>query len=72
MIELGLNESVSGKAEIQLINAQGSTAYKSEAQVYDGQLKKQVTTSSAVVPGIYLVRIRIADQVFVGKLIIDR
>jgi hypothetical protein len=72
MIELGLNESVSGKAEIQLINAQGRTAYTSEAQVYDGQLKKQVATSSTLVPGIYLVRITIADEVFVGKLIIER
>ncbi|HYK44653.1 MAG TPA: T9SS type A sorting domain-containing protein, partial [Parafilimonas sp.] len=72
MLELALNESLTAKAQIQMINAQGSAVYTSDARVYNGQLKKQVTTSSVIVPGVYLVRITIGGELFVGKLIIER
>ena len=69
--ELKLIEPVTGKATIQLINGQGSTVYSIDAQVYNGKLKKQVNTSSALAPGYYLVRILMNDEVFAAKLIIQ-
>jgi len=70
--ELKLNEPATGKATIQLVNSQGSTVYSIDAAVYHGELKKQVNTSSALVPGYYLVRIIINDDVFADKLIIQQ
>jgi hypothetical protein len=70
--ELKLKEAITGRAAIQLINAQGITVYSGDAEVYNGELKKQVNTSSAFVPGHYLLRILLDGKAFDAKLVIQQ
>ena len=72
IVDMRSNESVTGKAEIQVINALGRMVYKENTAVYKGALRKQINLPADIAAGYYLVRVVTGEKVFSSKLMIQQ
>ncbi len=72
MIDMKLENAVSGKAEIQLINSLGLVIYSDNAIVENGTLKKEVTPTVALASGFYLVKVITGTGISTGRLLIQK
>jgi len=72
VIELHLSDEINTSAKIQLVNMAGQTASEENANISNGVLQKTVSISSSLTPGIYIVKVIVANKTYVSKLVYEK
>lgn len=71
-IDLKLSNTPTGKAQVEIINGMGKTVYTTTADLYKGELKKQLIPATKLADGYYLVSILLNNKTYTARLIIHQ
>jgi len=69
VIDLRVAENLSANAKIELVNMMGQTVSTENGSISNGRLQKNISMSSSLAQGIYLVKIIVNGKIYVAKLI---
>ena len=69
MLELHIANGNNSKAQVQLIDMFGRTVYSENINLNNGFLQKQITVSSALAHGTYLVKVVVNDKIYKSQVI---
>ncbi|HEY6977304.1 MAG TPA: right-handed parallel beta-helix repeat-containing protein [Chitinophagaceae bacterium] len=72
VIELHLADHINTNGKIQLVNMMGQTVSAENANISNGILQKNVSISSSLTQGIYIVKVVVNDKTYVSKLMYEK
>jgi hypothetical protein len=68
-VNLHVEEKINAKATIQLTDMTGRTVYSENTVMNNGTLQKEITISSGLAKGLYMVRIVVNNKIYKASLV---
>ncbi len=69
IVDLHIEEKINAKATIQLTDMTGRTVYSENTVMNNGTLQKEITISSGLAKGMYMVRIVVNNKIYKASLV---
>jgi hypothetical protein len=72
VIELNSGDETATEAIIQVVNLMGQHVYEATVPAFEGKVQKELSLDASYASELYLVRVIMNDEVFTGRLVIQR